>query len=90
MEELGVGYGRFKERVRSGYVDSRRVGSRNRLVIWVDTDERERLGQLRDYLHPGRSNNYPVELTRPKARSDRDCGRWPKAPRDTIDKEFGQ
>src|SRR5438105_10946209 len=46
-DELGVGYSRFKEWVRRGYVHARRVGSRKHLVIWADAEERERLCRLR-------------------------------------------
>jgi DNA invertase Pin-like site-specific DNA recombinase len=69
-DELGVGYGRFKEWVRRGYVHARRVGSRKHLVIWADADERERLRRLRDAFRPGQTSPYPAELTRPRARPD--------------------
>ncbi len=65
---LGVGFGRFKEWVKRGYVHARRVGSRKHLVIWADAEERERLCRLRDAFRPGQTNPYPAELTRPKAR----------------------
>jgi hypothetical protein len=70
-DELGVGYGRFKEWVRRGYVHARRVGSRKHLVICADAEERERLRRLRDAFRPGQTSPYPAELTRPKARPDR-------------------
>jgi hypothetical protein len=69
-DELGVGYGRFKEWVRRGYVHARRIGSRKHLVIWADAEERERLCQLRGAFRPGQTSPYPAELTRPKARPD--------------------
>jgi hypothetical protein len=69
-DELGVGYGRFKEWVRRGYVHARRVGSRKHLVIWADAEERQRLCRLRGAFRPGQTSPYPVELTRPKARPD--------------------
>ena len=69
-DELGVGYGRFKEWVRKGYVHARRVGGRKHLVIWADAEERERLRRLRDAFRPGQPSPYPAELTRPKARPD--------------------
>jgi hypothetical protein len=42
-DKLGVGYNRFKEWAKKGYVHARRVGSRKHLVIWADAEERERL-----------------------------------------------
>ena len=69
-DELGVGYNRFKEWVRKGYVHVRRVGSRGHLVIWADAEERVRLCRLRDHRRPGRSKCYPAELTRLKDRSN--------------------
>jgi hypothetical protein len=74
-DELSVSYCRFKGWVEKGYVHVRKVGGRGHLVIWADAEGRERLGRLRDYLRPGRSNNYPVELTRPKVRPEHGkCG----------------
>ena len=81
-DELGVSYCRFKCWVEKGYVHVRKVGGRGNLVIWADAEERERLGRLRDYLRPGRSNHYPVELTRPEARSDQECGRRARPARE--------
>jgi DNA invertase Pin-like site-specific DNA recombinase len=69
-DELGVGYTRFKEWAKKGYVHALRVGGRKHLVVWADAEERERLGRLRDAFRPGRTSRYPVELTRPKARPD--------------------
>jgi hypothetical protein len=65
-DELGVGYGRFKEWVSRGYVHARRIGSRKHLVIWADAGERERLDRLRDAFRPGQTSPYPAELTRPQ------------------------
>ena len=78
-DELGVGYSRFKEWVKKGYVHARRVGSRKHLVIWADAEERERLRRLRDDFRPGRTSRYPAELTRPKARPEQKRGRSAKA-----------
>jgi hypothetical protein len=69
-DELGLGYGRFKEWVRKGYVHARRVGSRKHLVIWADAEEWDRLRRLRDAFRPGQASPDPAELTRPKARPD--------------------
>jgi hypothetical protein len=69
-DELGVGYGRFKEWVRKGHVHARRVASWKYPVIWADADERERLRRLRDDFRPGQASPYPAELTRPEARTD--------------------
>ena len=77
-----MSYCRFKCWVEKGYVHVRKVGGRGNLVIWADAEERERLGRLRDYLRPGRSNHYPVELTRPEARSDQECGRRARPARE--------
>jgi len=49
-DELGVGYNRFKEWAKKGYVHARRVGSRKHLVICADAEERERLCRLRDTI----------------------------------------
>jgi hypothetical protein len=73
-DELGVGYCRFKEWAKKGYVHSRRVGNRGHLVIWADAEERERLCRLRDAFCPGRTSRYSIELTRPKARPDQRSG----------------
>jgi hypothetical protein len=62
------------------YVHVRRVGCKGHLVIWADAEERERLGRLRDYHIPGRLNHYPVELTRPKARSGQERDRGARLP----------
>ena len=35
-DELAVGYNRFKEWAKKGYVHSRRIGKRKHLVIWAD------------------------------------------------------
>jgi hypothetical protein len=78
-DELGVGYNRFKEWVKKGYVHARRVGSRKHLVIWADAEERERLCRLRDDFRPGRTSRYPVELTRRKVRPEQKRGRSAKA-----------
>jgi hypothetical protein len=78
-DELGVGYNRFKEWVKKGYVRARRVGSRKHLLIWADAEERERLCRLRDDFRPGRTSRYPAELTRPKARPEQKRGRSAKA-----------
>ena len=83
--ELGVSYFRFKDGVKKGYVHVRRVGGKRHLVIWADMEERERLGRLRDYHYPGRLNHYPVELTRPNARSDQERGRRSQPSRDEND-----
>jgi DNA invertase Pin-like site-specific DNA recombinase len=77
-DELGVGYNRFKEWAKKGYVHVRRVGSRKHLVIWADAEERERLCRLRDDFRPGRTSRYPAELTRPKARPEQKRGRSAK------------
>jgi hypothetical protein len=69
-DELGLGYPRFKEWAKRGYVHARRVGRRRHLVIWADAEELERLCRLRDAFGPGRTSRYPVELTRPKARPE--------------------
>jgi hypothetical protein len=45
-----VGYNRFKEWAKKGYVHARRVGSRKHLVICTDAEERERLCRLRDTI----------------------------------------
>ena len=81
-DELGVSYCRFKCWVEKGYVHVRKVGGRGNLVIWADAEDRERPGRLRDYLRPGRSNHYPVELTRPEARSDQECNRKARPARE--------
>jgi DNA invertase Pin-like site-specific DNA recombinase len=78
-DELGVGYNRFKEWVKKGYVHARRVGSRKHLVIWADAEERERLRRLRDDFRRGRTSRYPVELTRPKDRPEQKRGRSAKS-----------
>jgi hypothetical protein len=80
-DEPGVSYCRFKGWVEKGYVHVRKVGRLRRLVIWADAEERERLGRLRDYLRPGRSSHCPVELTRPKVRSDGEPGSGAKPSR---------
>ena len=54
-------------------------------LLWADAEERERLGRLRDYHRPGRLNHYPVELTRPKARSDQKRGRSAQTSLDEND-----
>jgi hypothetical protein len=74
-DELGVGYNRFKEWAKKGYVHARQVGRRRHLVIWADAEERDRLRRLKDAFRPGRTNRYPVELTRPKARPEQKRGR---------------
>jgi hypothetical protein len=84
-DELGVNYLRFMDWVKKGYAHVRRVGSKRHLVIWADAEERERLGRLRDYHWPARSNHYPVELTRPKVRSDQKRGRRAQTSRDEND-----
>jgi hypothetical protein len=89
-DELGVGYSRFKEWVRRGYVHARRVGSRRHLVIWADAEERDRLRRLRDAFRPGRTSRYPVELTRPKARPEQKRGRRTKASRNEINESPSQ
>ncbi|MGP0067932.1 MAG: hypothetical protein ACLQGP_30605 [Isosphaeraceae bacterium] len=71
---LSVGFGRFKEWVKRGYVHARRVGSWKHLVIWADAEEPERLCRLRDAFRPGHTNPYPAELTRPKARPAQSSG----------------
>ena len=53
----------------------RQVGRRGHLVIWADAEERDRLRRLKDAFRPGRTNRYPVELTRPKARPEQKRGR---------------
>jgi hypothetical protein len=58
-DELGVSYCRFKDWVEKGYVHVRKVGRRRHLVIWADTEERQRLGRLRDYLRPGQVEQLP-------------------------------
>jgi hypothetical protein len=78
--ELGVGYSRFKEWVRRGYVHARRVGSRRHLVIGADEEERVRLRRLRDAFRPGRTFRYPAELTRP----EQERRRRAEASRDEI------
>ncbi len=85
-DELGVSYLRFKDWVKKGYVHVRSVSGKRHLVIWADAEDRERLGRLRDYHWPGRLNHYPVELTRPKARSDQKRGRraWLPVMRMTL------
>src|SRR5271166_6872706 len=89
-DELGVSYCRFKCWVEKGYVHVRRVGRRGNLVIWADAEERERLGRLRDYPRPGRSNRYPDELTRPKDRPAPKRGRKAKPSRDENDDRVDQ
>jgi DNA invertase Pin-like site-specific DNA recombinase len=89
-DELGVGYSRFKEWVRRGYVHARRVGSRRHLVIWADAQERDRLRCLRDAFGPGRTFRYPAELTRPKARPEQKRGRRAKASHDEMHQRPGQ
>jgi DNA invertase Pin-like site-specific DNA recombinase len=84
-DKLGLSYHRLKDWVKKGYVHVRRVGRRGNLVIWADAEERERLGRLRDYPRPGRSNRYPDELTRPKDRSAPKRGRKAKPSRDEND-----
>ena len=44
-------------------------------VSWADAEERDRLSRLKDAFRPGRTNRYPVELTRPKARAEQKRGR---------------
>jgi hypothetical protein len=68
-DTLGVTYHRFKDWVKKGYVPFREAARRGNLMIWANAEEPERLGRLRDYPRPGRSNRYPDELTRPKVRS---------------------
>jgi hypothetical protein len=77
-DKLGVSYHRFKDWVKKGYVHFRKVARRGNLVVWADAEERERLGRLRDYPRPGRSNRYPDELIRPKDRSAPIRGRGAK------------
>ena len=84
-DKLGVSYHRFKDWVKKGYVHFRRVARRGNLVICADAEEQERLGRLRDYPRPGRSNRYPDELTRPKDRSAPKRGRKAKPSRDEND-----
>ena len=84
-DKLGVSYHRIKDWVKKGYVPLRKVARRGNLVIWADAEERERLGRLRDYPRPGRSNRYPDELTRPKDRSAPKRGRKAKPSRDEKD-----
>jgi DNA invertase Pin-like site-specific DNA recombinase len=84
VDELGVGYNRFQEWARKGYVHARRVGSRKHLVIWADAEEQDRLRRLRDAFRPGRTSRYPAELTRPKAGPEQKRGRRAKASRDEI------
>jgi hypothetical protein len=38
VDELGMGYNRFKEWAKKGYVHARQVGSRRHLVIWADAE----------------------------------------------------
>jgi hypothetical protein len=71
--------------MKKGYVHARRVGGKRHLVVWADAEARERLGRLRDYHSPGRLNHYPVELTRPKARSDQKRGRSTETSLDEND-----
>ena len=73
-DELAVGYNRFKEWAKKGYVHSRRIGKRKHLVIWADAEERDRLRRLRDAFCPGRTSRYPTELTRPKTRFEKKRG----------------
>jgi len=80
-----VSYHRFQDWVKKGYVPIRKVGRRGNLVIWADAEEQERLGRLRDYPRPGRSNRYPDELTRPKDRSAPKRGRKAKPSHDGND-----
>ena len=89
-DELGVGYNRFKEWAKKGYVHSRRIGSRKHLVIWADAEERERLCRLRDDFRPGRTSRYPAELTRPKARPEQKRGRSAKASHVEINESPSQ
>jgi hypothetical protein len=84
-DTLGVSHHRFKDWVKKGYVPFRKVARRGNLMIWADAEERERLGRLRDYPRPGRSNRYPDELTRPKDRSAPKPGRKAKPSRDGND-----
>ena len=84
-DELGVGYNRFQEWARKGYVHARRVGSRRHLVIWADAEERDRLRRLRDAFRPGRTSRYPAELTRPKDRPEPKRGRRAQPSRDEND-----
>ena len=84
-DKLGVSYHRFKDWVKKGYVHFRKVARRGNLVIWADAEERERLGRLRDYPRPGRSNRYADELTRPKDRSAPKRGRKAKPSSDGHD-----
>jgi hypothetical protein len=84
-DKLGVSYHRFKDWVKKGYVHFRKVARRGNLVIWADAEERDRLGRLRDYPRPGRSNRYPDELTRPKDRSAPKRGRKAKPSRGEND-----
>jgi hypothetical protein len=71
--------------VKNGYVHFRKVARRGNPVIWVDVEERVRLGRLRDYPRPGRSNRYPDELTRPNDRPAPKRGRKAKPSRDEND-----
>jgi hypothetical protein len=89
-DELAVGYNRFKEWAKKGYVHSRRIGKRKHLVIWADAEERERLRRLRDAFCPGRTSRYPTELTRPKARSEKKRGCASDGSNDKIMKTRGQ
>ena len=82
---LGVSYRRFKDWVKKGHVQFRKVARRGNLVIWADAEERERVGRLRDHPRPVRSNRYPDELTRPKDRSAPKRGRKAKPSRDEND-----
>jgi hypothetical protein len=84
-DELGVGYNRFQEWARKGYVHARRVGSRRHLVIWADAEERDRLRRLRDAFRPGRTSRHPAELTRPKDRPEPKRGRRTQPSRDEND-----
>ncbi len=79
---------RFKDWVEKGYVQVRRVVGKGHLVIWVDADERERLGRLRNYHWPCRLNRYPAELTRSEVRSDQKRGRGAQTSRDENDDKF--
>jgi hypothetical protein len=85
-----VGYNRFKEWAKKGYVHSRRAGKRKHLVIWADAEERERLRRLRDAFCPGRTSSYPTELTRPKARSEKKHSYANDGSNNTIIKTPGQ
>jgi hypothetical protein len=37
-DELAMGYHRFKERAKKGYVHARRIGKRKHLAIWADAE----------------------------------------------------